>query len=70
MTGQIPFFHLKSEFKVVLAVVNQDEKPRRPEDVHIPDELWKLWEECWSSDPAKRPEMRQVVNSIIYLFPK
>jgi len=36
------------------------EIPERPSSGMIPDPVWKLLEECWSRNPAKRPSTAQV----------
>lgn len=60
MTNRTPFSKYESHVAALTAVVMRDERPERPLQDDIPDELWNLWEFCWQTDPDFRPEMRDV----------
>lgn len=61
LTGQQPFFEIKSDIAVVFEVVLKGARPIRPKDeARINDTVWTLVEACWSKNPAARPNSRSV----------
>ncbi|KAJ7933117.1 kinase-like domain-containing protein, partial [Mycena leptocephala] len=56
-TGKIPFFEV-SEHAVVMHVVNGN-LPQKLSS--ISDAVWPLMEECWGTEPGKRPMAQQIV---------
>jgi len=36
-------------------------RPERPSDPNLTDDLWDLTEHCWDQDPHRRPEVSEVV---------
>lgn len=61
LTGQIPFFDIKSDIAVVFEVVLKGARPIRPNDeARITDTVWTLLEACWSENPAARPNSSSV----------
>jgi hypothetical protein len=67
MTGKPPFFYYPMDPMVIVNVI-KGELPKRPEENEveddITDELWALLTECWASDPATRPTMREVLKNL------
>lgn len=56
--GKIPFEHIKSEPRVMLAIMNH-QSPHESEDPWLQLEkerrLWSLCQMCWCVDPKERP---------------
>ncbi|KAG8687535.1 hypothetical protein FRC11_007066 [Ceratobasidium sp. 423] len=59
-SGTLPFFGLKREPQVILAIMNR-ELPERIPGVFT-DELWDLLGQCWKYDAQERPTARQVLH--------
>ncbi|CAE6499584.1 unnamed protein product [Rhizoctonia solani] len=59
-SGTLPFFGLKREPQVILAIMNR-ELPERIPGVFT-DEIWNLVSQCWKHNAQERPTARQVLN--------
>ncbi|KAG8718765.1 hypothetical protein FRC09_012140 [Ceratobasidium sp. 395] len=62
--GQVPFCD-SNDFQAA-NLASQGAKPKREryprvEEISDPDSFWRLLEECWSTDEARRPPMDDVV---------
>ncbi|KAJ6456478.1 kinase-like domain-containing protein [Mycena sanguinolenta] len=57
-TGTLPFHELSAEVAVMYKVIQGDRPQRSPS---IPDEIWKLMQDCWKADPQQRPSAEQIV---------
>jgi hypothetical protein len=42
----------------------QGERPSRPTNPALTDDVWALMEMCWHQDPRLRPEMRRVLHDL------
>ncbi|KAF9789402.1 kinase-like domain-containing protein, partial [Thelephora terrestris] len=62
LSGQAPFFRFK-EFLVVPKVIDS-EHPERPKVTWLTDDLWRVLEKCWSSQPKDRPTVRTVLDCL------
>ncbi|KDQ58035.1 hypothetical protein JAAARDRAFT_34851 [Jaapia argillacea MUCL 33604] len=58
-TGKYPFHHIRLD-SVVIAQVTRGQRPRRPEDVTIPNYLWEMLVSCWMADPDLRPSIHEL----------
>jgi len=58
-TGEVPF-HNSISATVVMDVLSGN-RPDRPTDLNLSDDLWDLTEQCWNHDPRRRPEISEVV---------
>ena len=66
ITGKVPF-HNSIPATVVVDVVSGG-RPDRPADPCLTDDLWDLTKHCWDHDPQRRPEISEVVLSLLTLF--
>jgi hypothetical protein len=73
VTGQLPYYHLRTDIGITRAVALQHQLPARPERF-IPtasehgDQLWSILRRCWATNPGDRPradEVRTVVSMAI-----
>ena len=65
LTGQVPF--PRHTGLVVMRKVIDGEHPERPqgaEAVWFTDDLWKILEQCWSSQPRVRPTVEAVLECL------
>src|ERR1700761_8250584 len=62
-TGVVPFHNLRRDPQVVLAIVRGD-RPPRPTDPPISQDMWALLEDCWIQDLFLRPRMPIVVDRL------
>ncbi|KAK7031183.1 hypothetical protein VNI00_013599 [Paramarasmius palmivorus] len=63
ITGLPPFHELKRDPAIVLAVL-RGERPSKPENDRIPDDLWSLVSSCWESDPNLRPTAEDILQRL------
>ncbi|KAG8875059.1 hypothetical protein FRB97_005451, partial [Tulasnella sp. 331] len=63
-SGKRPFFHLGSEGKLIMHVI-QGRRPLKEDHPGVDDRLWALFEICWAQDPIARPTARHVVRELI-----
>jgi serine/threonine protein kinase len=56
-TEKVPFFDL-AEAAAALRIVNGNLPQKLPS---ISDDVWSLMEECWGTEPGKRPTAEQIV---------
>ena len=68
-TGAAPFDgrHRRLETTIVEISLHGHRRLHQPDG--IGDGLWKIIRHCWEYDPATRPQMRYVVDSLIALHP-
>ena len=65
VTDDWPFSHYPIDGAVYVAVTIRKEKPARPADKYIPDELWDLLYSCWEFDSQDRVSDITIVNALI-----
>ena len=57
-----------------MAVALNDRRPFRPPEPAkgqgLSDELWKLIERCWDTDPGARPSAEEIVEGISNILPQ
>lgn len=62
-TGKPPFCEYRRNEQVLLQVASRGLRPTRPtpeETKLISDDCWKLMQDCWETEPADRPNMKDV----------
>ncbi|KAF9643876.1 kinase-like protein [Thelephora ganbajun] len=62
-TGAIPFSD-SSSFMAVLAIM-QGKRPPRPTHPAVTEDLWILMQRCWDHDPRPRPEISEVLRTLL-----
>ncbi|KAG6809628.1 hypothetical protein H0H92_015483 [Tricholoma furcatifolium] len=75
-TGEIPLSHLTRDATVIHKVLS-GERPKRPSNESLSwsvwgltENIWKLMETCWDSDPVQRPNASVVVETLQAALPK
>ncbi|KAG1782946.1 kinase-like protein [Suillus placidus] len=63
LTNKIPYYHLSSDAAIILCIA-KSQKPCRSRYPVLPDEHWKIIEQCWSTDPQVRPSTEKVDGEI------
>ena len=65
LTGKLPFFELKNDGQVVMAIIS-GELPKKPsEEIGTEIEvLWDICERCWTVNPEERPTMASVLRRL------
>lgn len=67
-SGKLPFGEISNEYQVVLMVMSGKKLSRPPAETcsqfGLNDNIWKLLEACWQTDPTERPTARRVVEII------
>ena len=61
-TDVVPFNNFLSVTSIVK--IGKGERPPRPTDPTLPNDVWELMQDCWQQDPQSRPEMRVVLQSL------
>ncbi|CAE6414047.1 unnamed protein product [Rhizoctonia solani] len=61
-SGTLPYFGLKREPQVILAIMNRELPERIPEV--FADKLWDLLGQCWRYNAQERPTARQVLHAL------
>jgi len=61
-TGAVPF----PKFLSITATIRigNGERPDRPANRTLPDDVWGLMRKCWDHSPYERPEMREVLRDL------
>jgi hypothetical protein len=54
-------FHDKSDTEAVVIVTTTNQRPSRPINQELTDQLWEMIERCWREEPSQRPTIREVV---------
>jgi len=67
-SGRLPFHELTGA--AVAVRIAQEIRPGRPDHPQLSDGMWKLIEQCWHQDRAKRPSIYLVSNSLRSMMPK
>jgi len=65
LSGQAPFAHLK-DF-IVMRKVIEGERPGRPggaEGAQFTDDLWRMLNLCWETQPGSRPTIQAVLECL------
>ncbi|KAF8325734.1 kinase-like domain-containing protein [Amanita rubescens] len=62
----VPFVG-KTDFQV-LALASRGILPSRLEDQPLSDLAWDVIQRCWTREPSKRPRMKDVVESVMWLM--
>ena len=67
-SGNIPFHELFHDCAVLFKVLNGI-RPSRPTETsmtqHLDNDIWRLIETCWSSEPNNRPRAFEVVQFLL-----
>ena len=61
-TDAVPFNNFQSVTSIMKT--GKGERPPRPTDPTLPNDVWELMQDCWQQDPQSRPEMRVVLQSL------
>ncbi|KAG6807829.1 hypothetical protein H0H92_006260, partial [Tricholoma furcatifolium] len=74
-TGEVPFAHLFRDTTIVNKVLG-GERPGRPVNSSLSwsawgltEDIWKLMETCWNSDPDQRPNVTAVIERLERALP-
>jgi len=67
-SGNLPFYDVKNEFQVILAMT-KGIRPSRPSHERcwirgLNNEIWALIEDCWTGEPSERPFASQIVERL------
>ncbi|KAG8951023.1 hypothetical protein FRC04_006884 [Tulasnella sp. 424] len=62
-SGAPPYVHIRQEFQVVFAIIN-NVLPPRPISNELTDEIWTALLSCWAYTPSARSRMAEVMRSI------
>ena len=66
LTGQLPYD--KPEAEEIMGDIERGILPRFPDDLMVSDErmerLMYLCFRCWVKDPAKRPDMKEILRKL------
>jgi hypothetical protein len=57
LTGKIPFFEVND--RTIVWHILSNNIPQK--STSISDDVWALMEECWHTDPEKRPSAKDIV---------
>src|ERR1700761_4168971 len=60
MTGQYPFSECRNDATVLIGILNNAQRPERPENGVITEQQWILWNLCWDRDTRNRPTMEYI----------
>ena len=62
ITGTVPF----SDFQAITVVAKtaDGERPPRPDNPALTDDVWALIQGCWDKDPQSRPGMRRLLKDL------
>jgi serine/threonine protein kinase len=64
--GEMPYYHINEDDRVISFVTRDKGKPARPDDDELPcshtsyDGVWTLLESCWHFGPRDRPSFSQL----------
>jgi hypothetical protein len=58
-TGRVPFYE-RTPTAVAVDVLSGN-RPERPIDPNLTDDLWNMTEKCWNRDPLWRPGISEVI---------
>ena len=61
-TGAVPFNNLRSDTAMIEII--EGERPLRPTDPALTDDVWVLMQGCWTKEPRSRPVMRKVLQDL------
>ncbi|KAJ7585171.1 kinase-like domain-containing protein [Mycena floridula] len=70
LTGRIPYYDLKNDGAIIIAVVVKSQSPGRPAEADLlakpapSEEFWTIIQQCWDFDTAVRPSMVHVEESM------
>ncbi|KAF8184572.1 kinase-like domain-containing protein [Mycena galopus ATCC 62051] len=67
LTGHIPFYDLRHDGVVIMAVARGRRPTRLQSCTGTPvlDNLWDLIQDCWEQNPDKRPTASQIVERLV-----
>ncbi|CAE6453888.1 unnamed protein product [Rhizoctonia solani] len=74
LTGEQPYYYIRSEAGVMLRVVHNKEHPLRPEAIpnnsRDGNRLWDLLVTCWAYEPKARPSGQVVFHTLTNITPQ
>ncbi|KIK64858.1 hypothetical protein GYMLUDRAFT_982306, partial [Collybiopsis luxurians FD-317 M1] len=59
-----PPFYNKTDFQVMQSVSQGQRPPQPQQNRWCPDALWELVEACWAQDPAARPNIQKLYDTL------
>ncbi|KAF9256235.1 kinase-like protein [Marasmius fiardii PR-910] len=63
-TGSVPFFEIRYDGGVILAIASA-QRPTRPSNmILLTDEMWNIMTDCWNHDPQLRPAASKVLEHV------
>ncbi|KAG9023548.1 hypothetical protein FS837_005721 [Tulasnella sp. UAMH 9824] len=62
-SGAPPYVHIRQEFQVVFAIIN-NVLPPRPLSTELTDDIWTMLLLCWAYTPNTRCRMAEVVRAL------
>jgi hypothetical protein len=63
ITGHIPYVD-RTDPEVVIHVAVEHQRPDRPANAELPDEMWLLIQDCWDDNAELRPSMTAIRERI------
>lgn len=67
-SGQLPFYDIRSDYRVMAAVTNSARPPRPLAELSrirgLDNTIWATIESCWSQRPSDHPSSRQIVDRL------
>ncbi|KAH8809630.1 kinase-like domain-containing protein [Flagelloscypha sp. PMI_526] len=62
LTGSPPWPN-RTDYEVILAI-HKKERPSRPTDFLIPEDIWLIIQDCWHHEPTERPTAVELLRRI------
>jgi hypothetical protein len=62
-TDRVPFHEYRRHPATIIHLIQKGRRPKRDNDFHhrISDDVWRVMEACWVTDPGRRPSAKDVI---------
>lgn len=62
LSGRVPFYQLTHAAAILAALQgNRPERPEGVEGVWFTDDIWRVLQSCWASQPSNRPSIEDAL---------